>query len=354
LAHLADRTNRRNVLAAAIGVWSIMTALCGWAQNYMQLLLARIGVGIGESGGTAQSYAIISDYFPPQRRAWVLGIFSTSIYVGIMLSMLGGGWIAQHYGWRTAFLILGPVGVALAVLVQTTVAEPERGRFETEPATSEKIGDAFRFLMGQKGFLLVVGGLTAMSVTLGAFAAWAPTLLIRAHGMSLASVGASFGLILGVFGAAGALLGGFLADRLGERWASARALFPAVACVASVPFFAGFCLAGAPGPALAIYAVAVVASGMHFGPAFALTQNLAKPGVRSLAASIAMLMTNIGANGIGPLMVGALSDMFAAERGARALGYALLPSTAFAVIGAILFLAALRHIPGDAERAAGG
>jgi predicted MFS family arabinose efflux permease len=309
IARYSDRHNRRNLLALAVTIWSVATSMCGMISSFGQLLVGRAVVGMAEAGGSAPAYSIISDYFEPRRRALALGIYSGGIYLGIMLSFLLGSFMAESFGWRTTFLMLGPPGLILALLLRFTVKEPLRGRFE--PAglrMQESTGAALRFLFRQRAYVAAAGGLTIVAITQGAYAAWAPALLIKAHGMSLTEVGLSLGLVLGIAGAIGTFSGGALSDWLSKRNPKIRLYFPALATLLTTPFFAAFCLAGDARTALTIYAVGTVISATHFGPAFGLTQNLARPAMRGLATALVMVATVLTGQGIGPLLTGVLSD----------------------------------------------
>lgn len=354
VARYSDRHNRRNIVALAVTVWSAATAFCGMVTGFWQLMLGRAVVGVAEAGGGAPTYSIISDYFPPRRRALALGIYSGGIYLGIMLSFLLGSYLAEHFGWRITFLLLGPPGIALALLLRLTVREPLRGRFEPVSLRSDvAASDAVRFLWGQRAYLAAAGGLTITAVTQGAFAAWAPAYLIKVHGLTLTQVGLYLGLVLGIAGAVGTFTGGALSDWLAQRNPRIRLYFPALATLLTTPFFAAFCLADDFRTGLAIYAVGTVISAMHFGPAFALTQNLARPAMRGLATALVMVATVLTGQGIGPLLTGALSDMLRGSFGDGSVRYALASMAGFATLGAVMFAYGARHVAADMRRATG-
>lgn len=354
IARYSDRHNRRNLLTVAVTVWSAATSLCGMVTGFGQLLLGRAVVGVAEAGGGAPTYSIISDYFEPRRRALAMGIYSSGIYLGIMLSFLLGAYLAETYGWRTTFLMLGPPGIALALILRFTVREPVRGRFEPPALRVEQpVGASLRFLWGQRAYLAAAGGLTITAVTQGAFAAWAPAMLIKVHGLTLTQVGMSLGLVLGIAGAVGTFSGGALSDWLSARNPRVRLYFPAAATLLTTPFFAAFCLAGDPRTALLIYAVGTLISATHFGPAFGLTQNLALPAMRGFATALVMVATVLTGQGLGPMLTGVLSDALRGSVDGEPLRYALAIMAGFATLGAIMFAYGARHVAADFQRATG-
>ena len=222
IARWADLGNRRNIVSLAVAVWSGMTALSGFTQNFWQLLLARIGVGVGEAGGSPPSHSMISDYYPVEQRGSALSFYSTGVYLGILFGFLIGGWINSEFGWRVAFFVVGVPGFLVALLVRFTIREPVRGGLEGRalevPAT---FGETLRTLKGFGSFKLfaVAAGLNAFSsYGIGNFT---PSFLIRSHGFSSLEVGTSLALITGIGGALGTYMGGVLADRYGandKRW----------------------------------------------------------------------------------------------------------------------------------------
>jgi len=354
IARYSDRHSRRNVVALSVTVWSVATSLCGVVTGFGQLLLGRAVVGVAEAGGGAPTYSLIADYFEPRRRALAMGIYSGGIYIGIMLSFLLGSFLAERFGWRTTFLLLGPPGLLLAFVLRFTVQEPLRGRFEPPKLRSdEPMAAVFRFLWQQRAYLAAAGGLTITAVTQGAYAAWVPALLIKVHGLSLTQVGIQLGLVLGISGAIGTFAGGALSDWLSARNPSVRLYFPAVVTLLTTPFFALFCLASELHVALTIYAIGTVISAMHFGPAFGLTQNLARPSMRGLATAIVMVTTVLTGQGLGPLLPGVLSDAFRGSSGPESLRYALAIMAGFATLGALMFAYGARYVAADMERATG-
>ena len=219
IARYADKNNRRNLIALALAIWSGMTALSGLAQNFWQLLAARIGVGVGEAGCSPPAHSMIADYFPAENRATALGIYSLGIPVGILFGFLAGGWLNEFFGWRVAFFVVGIPGLILAVLVRFTLAEPTRGMAEGRIDSGEQPGvmETFRFMWRKKSFRhLAFGGALTAFVGYG-LVTWVPSFLVRSHGMETGEIGTWLGLILGIPGGIGIAAGGWMADKLGSR-----------------------------------------------------------------------------------------------------------------------------------------
>lgn len=354
IARYSDRHSRRNLLTLAVAIWSVASSLCGLVAGFAQLLLGRAAVGVAEAGSGAPPYSLISDYFEPRRRALAMGIYSSGIYIGISLSFLLGSLLAERFGWRATFLLLGPPGLMLAAMLQFTVREPLRGRFEPPSLRSdEPTGEVLRFLWQQRAYLAAAGGLTVTAITQGAYAAWAPAFLMKVHGLSLTEVGLELGLILGIAGPVGTFAGGALSDWLAASNPRLRLYFPAVATLLTTPLFALFCLAENPRAALTYYAVGTIISSMQFGPAFGLTQNLTRPSMRGLATALVMVATVLTGQGVGPLLTGILSDTLHVSLGPDAPRYALAIMAGFATLGALVFACGASHVAADMERATG-
>ncbi|MGE3464546.1 MAG: spinster family MFS transporter, partial [Pseudomonadales bacterium] len=241
IARWADQHNRRNLIAAALAVWSAMTALSGFAMNFWHLLIARIGVGVGEAGCSPPAHAMISDYYPPEKRASALGIYSLGIPVGILFGFVAGGWMNEFFGWRAAFFVVGIPGLLLALIVRFTVREPARGMAEGRQDTSEMptVKETFALLWRKRAFRhMAFGGALTAFVGYGVVN-WVPAFFIRSHGMGTGEIGTWLGLILGIPGGIGIAWGGFLADRLGARDTRWYLRLVAVALALAVPFSFG-------------------------------------------------------------------------------------------------------------------
>jgi len=343
IAYWADRGNRRNIIALALTVWSGMTALSGFAGNYIHLLLARIGVGVGEAGGTPPAHAMISDYFPKKKRATALSIYSVGLYIGIMAGFLLGGYLGEHYSWRTAFFVVGLPGILLALLVRFTIREPQRGYWDKTNADEEKptLKQTLRTLSGVPVFWMmsVAAGLTAMvAYGVGNFT---PSYLIRSHGMSLTEVGVYLAFIYGVSGILGTTASGLLADKLGGRGDHWYLWIPAIGTLLSVPFNL---IAYTTDDSLVLIMACVFMFHtlycMFLTPTVSIAHSLVSPSMRALASSILFFVLNMLGMGVGPTAVGFLSDYYASSfgMGVDSLRYAQLTLSVFGIPAGLLFL----------------
>ncbi len=326
IARFADRGNRRNLIALALTIWSGMTALSGLAQNFWHLLLARIGVGVGEAGCSPPAHSMIADYFPAENRATALGIYSLGIPFGILFGFIAGGWLNEFFGWRVAFFVVGIPGVLLALLVRYTLREPPRGMAEGRVAEVEQptVMETFRFLWSKRSFrhMAVGGGLTAF-VGYGVVT-WVPSFLIRSYGMSTGDVGTYLGLILGIPGGIGIALGGYLADRYGARDTRWYLWVVAVALIACVPLSFGVYLSATAFASLMFLIIPILLGNFYQATTFSQTQGLVSLRMRSVAAAVLLFILNIIGLGAGPQAVGILSDVLQPQYGDESLRYALL------------------------------
>lgn len=326
IARWADRANRRNIIAMSVGLWSLMTALSGFVQNYSQLLLARVGVGVGEAGGSPPSHSIISDIFPPRSRASAIAFYSTGVNIGILFGFLLGGWLNEFFGWRVAFIIVGAPGILLAILVRMTVAEPIRGLLENKKVSEQSIPfkDVLNVLWSRISFRHM-----AMGAALNAFAGystsnWTASFFIRSHGMTTGELGTWLALIMGLGGAIGVLSGGLLADRLSpqdKRW---YVWLPALTGFICVPFMVAVYLVEDPYTALMLSIVPGVLFNVYLGNTIATTHGLVGLRMRATASAILFLILNIIGLGIGPWSIGLLSDSLAPSLGDDSLRQAML------------------------------
>ena len=326
IARFADRSNRRNLIAWALAIWSAMTAVSGLAQNFWHLLLARIGVGVGEAGCSPPAHSMLADYFPTENRATALGIYSLGIPFGILFGFIAGGWLNEFFGWRVAFFIVGVPGLLLAILVRFTLREPPRGMAEGRVADEEQptIMETFRFLWSKRSFrhMAVGGGLTAF-VGYGVIT-WVPSFLIRSYGMSTGDVGTYLGLILGIPGGIGIALGGYLADRYGARDTRWYLWIVSVALIASMPLFFGVYLSNTAFASLMFLILHILLGNFYQATTFSQTQGLVSLRMRSVAAAVLLFILNMIGLGAGPQAVGILSDILQPSYGDESLRYALL------------------------------
>ena len=358
-AWLADRTARRSVIAAGLFVWSAMTALGGLAQNFLQIFLARMGVGIGEAAGSPPSAGLLVDTAPPAWRARALSAITMGALVGIATGMIAGGLIAERFGWRIALFSVGAPGVALAVLVRFTLREPPRA-----PGPPSSPLGAARHLLKFSSFRWTVISVCFVTVTTSGRSLWEPSFIARAYGYSLAEVGMAYVLISAIPAMFGAYVGSAIADRLGRRDPRWLAWICAIGNLVACPFMIAF-LAWPPTDVLPLGSHALPVGflfstagsffiGFYSPPTAAIAQGLATPRMRSLAhASWTMIATLVGM-GVGPLAVGMLSDLRGAETKADSLMWGLIAITALAPVSALGYVVAARSLKDDLERANDG
>jgi predicted MFS family arabinose efflux permease len=355
IARLADRANRVSIISAALVIWSGMTALCGAAQNFTQMLAARIGVGVGEAGCSPPAHSLIADYYPPEKRASALSIYALGIPIGSILGLLAGGWIAEFYGWRMAFFLVGVPGIALAVLVKLTVREPLRGLSEggTGGQTEQPpLGETLGVLLRNRTMMhIAMGGALTSFVGYG-LGQWLPAMFIRIHEMGIAETATYFGLVLGVASAIGTLLGGTLADRMAKGDRRMYAWLPAAGVLVAFPFYTLALTLDNPYLAIAILIAPSLLNSLWLGPAFGTIQNLAPMRMRALASAILLFILNIIGLGLGPFLVGVLSDLLTGAFGVESLRYAILIATAAYLWAGAHFLLAGRTIRQDLDAAA--
>jgi predicted MFS family arabinose efflux permease len=325
IAMWADRGTRTKIIALALFIWSLMTAVTGLATSFATLLLARIGVGIGEAGGSPPSHSLLADYFPPERRGMALGVYAAGIPIGSAIGALAGGWIGATLGWRTAFMVVGLPGVLLALVVLLTLREPRRGQSDGVALVgdAEKLGDVLGFLLRLRSFRHL-----AFAAALHAFygygaATFVPSFFARVHEIPLGLRGTLFAIIL-LSGGIGNVVGGRLADRYGARDARWYLWVPGIATLLGIPAAVAFYLWPTPYVAVALGCLPTILGAMYLGPTFALTQTLVRPRMRALASAVLLFIINMIGLGGGPTFVGWLSDRLTPTYGVEAVRYALL------------------------------
>ena len=350
IASWADRGNRRNIVALSLGVWSFMTAVSGFAQNYWQLLLARIGVGVGEAGGSPPSHSMISDIFPPESRASALGFYSTGISIGILFGFLFGGWLNEFFGWRVAFLVVGVPGVLFAVLLRFTVAEPIRGLNESRIVSDEapSMMAVFKLLWSRRSFRFMALG-AAMNAFAGySVANWVASFMIRSYNIPTGELGTWLAMIIGVGGAIGVFGAGVVADKLGrvdQRW---YVWTPALAAFIAVPLHVGVFTSTNAYWAFGLMIVPAVLANAYVGITVATVHGLVGLKMRALASALLFLILNIVGLGAGPSAVGFLSDYLAASHGVESLRYALGVLVPLAMLlSGVCYVAAGRSLRAD-------
>ncbi|MEQ9143034.1 MAG: MFS transporter [Parvibaculaceae bacterium] len=349
IARYADRGNRRNLIAAALGIWSLFTALSGLALNFWHLLIARIGVGVGEAGCSPPAHSLISDLYPASQRATALGIYSLGIPVGIMFGLFAGGWINELFGWRMAFFVVGIPGILLAILVRFMIREPERGMAEGRVAAAEQpsISETLAYLWKKPSFRHLAFAAALTSFVGYGVVTWVPTFLIRSYGMGTGEIGTWFGLILGIPGGIGIALGGYLADKLGERDTRWYLWTTAVALLIATPFSIAIYLSTTASFALMAMIIPILLGNFYQATTFSQTQGLVELRMRAVAAGILLFIINIIGLGLGPTFVGVLTDILRPSFGDEALRYSLLIFTFVNLWAAFHYFVAGRHLKND-------
>lgn len=391
IARLADRANRVTIISVALALWSGFTALSGACQNFVQLALARVGVGIGEAGGSPPAHSLISDYFPKEKRAGALAVYAMGIPIGIAFAFLAGGWITETFSWRIAFVVVGLPGILVALLLKFTVKEPARGSTEegvvdafkslrvTEPegfvergiqalsglfpknlragAFSETatVWRAAKHLLSIPTYRAVVFGTTAISFSTYANGTWIVDFYARSHSeFSLLTVLFTLGLVSGTAYALGTFLGGYLVDFFGKKSKRMYGYVPAIALLANAPLFLVVLWYPNPVVSLVFQIPVQLAIGFYLGPAFALAQTLAPLSVRALSTAVFFFILNMIALGFGPTTAGVLSSLltgvFTEE---LALRWSLTIVSFAGLVGAWYFYQVGQRIPADWAKATG-
>ncbi len=348
LARIADRWVRRSLIAISLATWSLMTAVSGLARNFTDLALARIGVGIGEAGASPPAHSLLSDYFPPEKRATVLALYASGIYVGVGLGFWLGGWINDAYGWRTAFFVVGFPGVLMALLVRLTIREPVRGMSEHYRTLTQRqqytLGETWRFFIS-----IPTGRRLAFAAGLHAFVsyglgAWIPAFFVRMHHMTPGELGGWLSWITALGGGAGTFFGGWIADRWARRQPLARIYVAFIGVVLAIPIVAASLLLKHTQWALLAYLPASICSTLWIGPTFAIAQDLVPPTMRAMTSAVFLFIATIIGMGAGPQTVGILNDIIGTP---DAIRYSLLTiATLMNLLSAIFFWQAgktLRH-----------
>jgi len=326
IARWSDRGKRTSIIAMAVFVWSGMTALTGLAQSFTHLVFARIGVGIGEAGCSPPAHSIISDLYPPEQRSTAMGFYTLGISTGIALAYLGGGWVAQNIGWREAFFIVGIPGLILAVIVRTTVVEPQRGASENRVDTGQHppLLSVFRFLSKRRSFLHMAVAAGLSSFTGYSVISFFPSFMARSYEMQIASLGIWLGLILGIAGGLGFLTGGYFADFFGRTRQRNGLWFIAATQTLTAVVFIGVFLAPTAPISLLIFVIPAAISNFYLAPVLAQTQSLVPLRMRGVASAIMLLILNMIGLGLGPLTVGIISDLLVGRFGDESLRYSLM------------------------------
>lgn len=327
IAKFADKGHRVNIICAALATWSAMTVVSGMALNFWQLVLARIGVGIGEAGCTPPAHSLIADYFPRQERSRAIAVYMMGVPLGILVGFLAGGWINELYGWRIAFIALGLPGLFVALVAKLTIREPNRGQFDkydNRDSPSLSLLRTLRYLWSISSFRYLVAGVALTSFVGSGVGQWHAVFFIRNHEMNTGELGVWLAMMSGLCGAIGIFLGGYLSQRFAGKNESLQLkiillgtllmILPGIASLIAVNKYIAL---SSVGMLSALYF-------LHYGPCYALILSLAPSHMRAMASAITLLVVNLIGLGLGPQVVGLISDLLAPSFGDQALRVSLI------------------------------
>lgn len=351
VAMLADRFSRTWIMTAALVIWSGMTAVSGLATNFWQLFCARLGVGVGEAGGVAPAYSLIADYFPPDRRARAMSVYSFGIPIGSAIGIVFGGVIASMINWRWAFFIVGIAGIVIAPLFRLTVKEPPRGGFDRkrEPAAAPGLAQIVRTLVRKPSFWLLSLGASSSSMMGYGIFFWLPSFFVRSYDLTLLNASLFYGAVLLLGGLVGIWAGGWMGDRFGQEKRAQYARIPAIAFLCTVPFYILALLSPTLTLAFFVLLVPTALGLVWLGPVITAIQHLVRPDMRATASAIFLFINNLIGIGLGTFAIGALSDGLTARFGEESLRYSILAGTGFYIVAATFFLLASRWLDRDWE-----
>lgn len=361
IARLADRGNRAAITSVSIGLWGLTVMATQFVSGFGTMLAARIAAAVGEAGCKPPTYSLAGDYFPGAReRTRAMTVYWIGGPVASLLSYAVGGWLNAHYGWRTTFTIMGVPGLILAIVVAATVREPRRSRAvavapvdSAAPAGPQvPLRDVAAMLWRNRSLRHLTIGLTLLYTMNFGLNPWYAAFMMRSHQMGSAELGAVLGLIFGLSGMAGVVLGGVVCDRYFGANERGQLRVTAVAVVATVPAFLGFLLADSRFAALASLAAVMIVLNFFFAPIYALLQRLVPDDVRATTLAAILLLTNLVGMGVGPQLVGTLSDLLSPSFGVDSLRYAMLAAALIAPLAAFHFWRVGRTVGADLSRAA--
>lgn len=352
IARLADRRSRVQIITVSLTLWSVLTAASGLALSYLQLFLIRLGVGVGEAGGTPPSQSLISDYFPDSRRSTAMAVFNLGVPIGSFFGFLFGGFMNDTLGWRWAFILAGLPGLLLALIIRLTMKEPPRGHadnLEVEADSGQaSLPQALRGLFERRSFIRLVLGGTCGIFIVYVTNTWLPPLFIRLHGLTAGQFGLWIALAIGPGGALGALGGGYLADKLKARQARAEIWLLMASTALTCPLMLATVLIRNTTLALICMFVMYTLAYVWMGPTSAMVQRVVPVHSRALATGIQLFVANVTALAFGPPLVGLASDLLAPGVGLQSVRYALAGASLFALAGTAVYASAGRYLLKDA------
>ena len=351
IASLADRYSRVSIISISVTAWSIATALTGAAHHFVHLFLARMGTAIGEAGALPPTHSLFSDLFPAEKRSGVLALHSAFGPIGTLLGLSLGGWLAIEFGWRWTFVILGAPGILVAVVVYLCVAEPKRGMLDphTPEGGSVSLPRAIRYLFSKQSFTYLALAFAVGSLIISGLSQWLPSYFVRTFDLTLSEVGTMYGLAFGFGSFAGMVIGAIVANRLTEkdlRWSMW------IACISYcvvLPLYLVVLWWTQLSGVLITIALASIVGGLGYGPAWAAIQNIAPVRMRATATAVSLFGASLVGGGLGPLLVGIVSDLLYTGDGALSLRYGLLSVVSVTPLAAILFWSSAHYFPRDSR-----
>ncbi|MGH6713864.1 MAG: spinster family MFS transporter [Bradyrhizobium sp.] len=346
IASYADRADRAKLVTMALILFSIMSAACGSAVVYWQLLAARSAVAIFEAGTNAPSHSLISDTFPFNRRSTAMAVFSLGPHIGVILSFLIGGWLVQYWGWRTAFVSTGVLGLSFAVFTTVWLRDPGRKQYAPTHSRAALI-QALKSIFANRTLRHLIAGGTIYSIAAYSLIGWLPALLIRTGKMSPFAVGTILALVIGLIGAFGTLFGGLAADRFGKSSATWRLRLVGIVLLLMSPFWATGLLTPDPALMMGFMFLPCTLLGFFSGPTFAMTQSLVDPSIRATAAAIMLFFFTVIGLGMGPLVTGLMSDAIRPSLGDESLRHALLLVPPLCIWASFHYFLAARTVDDD-------
>ena len=360
IARYADRftSNRVSVIAIALAVWSAFTVACGAAANFTQMLLARIGVGVGEAGCTPPAHSLIADKVAPEKRASALAFYSMGVPIGTFLGFSFGGVIAEQLGWRWAFFLVGAPGILLALIAWFTLKEPRRiGLIAAPRANAPKadFGTALKELSGKSTYWYACLGASVLAFIGYGQAAFLGGFYARVHEMPIGQIGLALGVVIGISGAIGTFAGGVIADKAAQKDTRAYFSVPAIAMLAAAPFFLTALLVENTVISLICLAIPTGLNSLWYGPIYACVQGVVAPRLRATAVAIMLFIVNLIGLGLGPVVLGVVSDSFAVGMGlgpAEGLRWAIISTSAIGLLAVVFFLLARRTVREELKAAA--
>lgn len=353
IARWADGGHRVRVISLAVSVWSLMAAAGGWAVNYVQLLCARIGVAIGEAGGTPPAHSLIGDLYPPERRASALAVYQLGPVFGTAIALYLGGWLADQYGWRATLIMIGLPGLALAALLYGTIREPPRGMAEGRRAadTAPSIVDSLRYLWACRSYRHLALAVSLVSISSYGVSMWIPSFVHRTHGLTMTETGQLLSILVFAGSTLGGLCGGAWAERAAKRDPRAWVRVPGLLLLVGIPLSATAFLSS--DLVISVVGIFILKFTLYIfvAPTYATAQQLVGLRMRAFVSAFTLLVLSVIGMGLGPPLVGLVSDLLTVRFGDDGLRYSLLAVLGFALWAAAHYLAAGRTLAADMERA---